>query len=347
MELHTVWFALIAFLWTGYFVLEGFDFGVGTLVGVLGRDDRERRQVINTIGPHFDANEVWVIVAAGAMFAAFPDWYATVFSGFYLLMLAILVALIVRLVGIDYRSKRPEAAWRRRWDVAITVSSAAAALLWGIAFGNVVAGVPVDARGELVGSPGALLRPFPLLSGLAVFALCVLHGAVFVALKTDGEVRVRAARLARRFGPVVVLLVAGTLGSLVALRAGGASATAEGRTAPGLLAALVLSLVAVLALAGALLANRRGREGWAFVGTAVTVGAMVAAWFVGLFPAVLPSTLDPAWSLTVTNASSTDYTLTIMTWAAAVATPFVLAYQAWSYWVFRRRLRVTAIPVDH
>ena len=192
MELTTVWFLLIAFLWTGYFVLEGFDFGVGMLMGILGRNDRERRVVINTIGPHFDGNEVWLIVAGGATFAAFPDWYAALFSGFYLPLLMILVGLIIRLVAIDYRSKRADLAWRRRWDVGIVVGSLLPALLWGVAFGNIVRGVPIDAHGDYVGGFLNLLNPFALLSGLVTLTLFLTHGAVFVALKTDGVIRARA-----------------------------------------------------------------------------------------------------------------------------------------------------------
>ena len=332
MELTTVWFLLIAFLWTGYFVLEGFDFGVGMLMGILGRNDRERRVVINTIGPHFDGNEVWLIVAGGATFAAFPDWYAALFSGFYLPLLMILVGLIIRLVAIDYRSKRADLAWRRRWDVGIVVGSLLPALLWGVAFGNIVRGVPIDAHGDYVGGFLNLLNPFALLSGLVTLTLFLTHGAVFVALKTDGVIRARAARFARRFGPVALLLTALVLGLLGVNRGGGLG--------------WLFSAVAVLAIALALVANQRGREGWAFVGTATGIVLLFVTVFAALFPAVLPSSLDPAWDLTVVNASSSAYTLKIMTWAAALITPFVLAYQAWSYWVFRKRLTISSIADD-
>ncbi|GAA1832518.1 cytochrome d ubiquinol oxidase subunit II [Microlunatus capsulatus] len=332
MELTTVWFVLIAFFWVGYFVLEGFDFGVGMLLHVIGRNDRERRQVLNTIGPHFDGNEVWLIVAGGATFAAFPEWYATLFSGFYLPLLAILAALIIRLVAIDYRSKRREIAWRRRWDVAIVVGSAVPSLLWGVAFGNLLRGVPIDADGQYVGGLVNLLNPFALLTGLVTLSLFLLHGAVFVALKTDGEVRRRAGRVAGRVGGTAAVL---TVVLVLWLN------LSQGSTA-----SYVLSAVAAVGLLGALAAGRRGREGWAFVGTATTIGLLFVTAFVVLFPAVMPSSLDPAWSLTTANASSTPYTLTIMTWAAAVATPVVLGYQAWTYWVFRRRLTAGHIPDD-
>lgn len=332
MELATVWFVLIAFLWIGYFVLEGFDFGVGMLLRVLGRDDRERRVVINTIGPHFDGNEVWLITAGGATFAAFPEWYATLFSGFYLPLLLVLVALIVRLVAIDYRSKRRDLVWRQRWDLAITVSSALPALLWGVAFGNLLRGVPIDADLEYVGGFVNLLNPFALLTGLVTLTLFLTHGAVFVALKTDGVIRQRATALAAGVGVLAAVL---TVGFLLWANLGHGSGPTY-----------LTSLVAVAGLLGALAANRRGREGWAFVGTAACIAFLFTTVFLALFPAVMPSSLDPAWSLTTTNASSTPYTLTILTWVAAAATPVVLGYQAWTYWVFRRRLTVAHIPDD-
>jgi len=332
MELPTVWFGLIAVLWIGYFVLEGFDFGVGMLLHVLGRDDRERRVVVNTIGPHFDGNEVWLITAGGATFAAFPEWYATLFSGFYLPLLAILVALIVRLVAIDYRSKRAELAWRQRWDLAITVSSAVPALLWGVAFGNILRGVPIDADFNYVGGVVNLLNPFALLTGLVTLTLFLTHGAVFVALKTDGVIRVRANAFAARVGVVAAVLTV-VLALWLNLEHGSTLTYAT-------------SLVAAVGLLGALGANRRGREGWAFVGTATCIALLFATAFLALFPDVMPSSLDPAWNLTTTNASSTPYTLRIMTWAAAIATPVVLAYQAWTYWVFRRRLSTSSIRDD-
>jgi cytochrome d ubiquinol oxidase subunit II len=299
---------------------------------ILGRDDRERRVVLNTIGPHFDANEVWVLVAGGATFAAFPEWYATLFSGFYLPLLLILVALIIRLVAIDYRSKRPELAWRRRWDVCIVIGSALPALLWGVAFGNILRGVPIDAHGEYVGGFFNLLNPFALLTGLVTLTVFLTHGAVFVALKTEGVIRDRAQAFAARVGPVAAGLAVTLLIWL--------------NLAHGDAISVVLSVVAAAALVGGLLANRIRREGWAFIGTAVAIAFTFATAFVALFPDVMPSTLNPAWSLTVANASSTHYTLTIMTWAAVIMTPVVVAYQVWTYWVFRKRLDVSSIHDD-
>ena len=331
MELTTFWFIAIAVLFTGYFVLEGFDFGVGALLPVLGRDERERRVVINTIGPVWDGNEVWVIAAGGAMFAAFPEWYATLFSGFYLPLLLILVALIVRGVAFEYRGKRDDPLWRARWDKAIVFGSLVPAVLWGVAFANIVRGVPVDAAGEYVGNLVDLLHPYALLGGLTTLALFLTHGAVFLALKTRGDIRVRANRLARRLGLPTAVIAAVFLGwTMVEVSAGPA--------------AVALAGAAALALLAGLAANRVRREGWAFTGTAVAIGLVVVALFAALFPNVLPSSLDPAYSLTTANASSTPYTLRIMTWVALVFLPLVMGYQAWSYWVFRKRIDVNNIP---
>jgi len=332
MELTTVWFGLITILWVGYLVLEGFDFGVGILLPVLGRTERERRVVINTIGPVWDGNEVWVLVAGGATFAAFPEWYATLFSGFYLALFLILVALILRGVAFEFRSKRPEPGWRRGWDLAIFFGSLLPAILWGTALANIVGGVPIDANHEFTGSLLTLLNPYGLLGGLTTLALFVTHGAAFLALKTTGDVRVRAGRLAGRVGLVAAVLAVVFLAWTQHKTGDPASAT--------------LSMLAAVALVGGLVANRRGHEGWAFVGTAVTIALAVVALFVALFPDVMPSTINPAYSLTTTNASSTSYTLSIMTVVAVIFTPLVLLYQGWTYWVFRRRIGVNQIPPD-
>jgi cytochrome d ubiquinol oxidase subunit II len=332
MELTTVWFGLITILWVGYLVLEGFDFGVGILLPVLGRTERERRVVINTIGPVWDGNEVWVLVAGGATFAAFPEWYATLFSGFYLALFLILVALILRGVAFEFRSKRPEPGWRRGWDLAIFFGSLLPAILWGTALANIVGGVPIDANHEFTGSLLTLLNPYGLLGGLTTLALFVTHGAAFLALKTTGDVRVRAGRLAGRVGLVAAVLAVVFLAWTQQKTGDPASAT--------------LSVLAAVALVGGLVAHRRGHEGWAFVGTAVTIALAVVALFVALFPDVMPSTINPAYSLTTTNASSTSYTLSIMTVVAVIFTPLVLLYQGWTYWVFRRRIGVNQIPPD-
>ncbi|SCL36397.1 cytochrome bd-I ubiquinol oxidase subunit 2 apoprotein [Micromonospora nigra] len=330
MELTTIWFLLVAVLFTGYFILEGFDFGVGMLLPVLGRDDRERRVMINTIGPVWDGNEVWLITAGGAMFAAFPEWYATLFSGFYLPLLLILLALIARGVAFEYRHKRPEATWKRRWDTAIVVGSLLPAILWGVAFANILRGVPLDADHEYVGGLLNLLNPYALLGGATTLALFLTHGAVFIALKTVGDIRDRAATLAVRLGVATAGLAVAFLTWTLTIRS---STTA-----------VVFAVGAALALLGGLAAAHARREGWAFTGTAVAIGLAVATLFAALFPNVMPSTLDPAGTLTATNAASTPYTLTIMTWVAVIFTPIVLAYQGWTYWVFRKRIGVAHIP---
>ena len=330
MALTDVWFVLIAVLWTGYFVLEGFDFGVGMLLPLVGRTDTDRRVAINTIGPIWDGNEVWLLVAGGATFAAFPEWYASLFSGFYLALLLILVALIVRGVAFEFRGKIDSDRWRRNWDIAIVVGSTVPALLWGVAFANIVAGVPLDADHEFTGTLFTLLNPYGLLGGLATLTLFAFHGAVFLTLKTTGPVRERAATLARQAGVAVIVL-----GGLFLVWT---------FFAHGKIWTLVPVLVAAGALVAALLAAGRGREGWAFTLTTVAIVAVTVTLFGTLYPDVLPSSTNPAYSLTTTNASSTPYTLTIMTWVAAVFTPIVLAYQAWTLWVFRRRISPADIP---
>ncbi len=324
MTLNDLWFLLIAVLWTGYFVLEGFDFGVGILLPVLGRDEARRSAMLSAIGPVWDGNEVWLLVAGGATFAAFPEWYAALFSGFYLPLLLILVALIVRGIGLEYRGKGDTARWRRRCDAAILAGSLVPALLWGVAFGNIVRGVRLSADHLYVGSFFDLLNPYALLGGLTTLLLFTTHGAVFLALKTDGPVRVHARRLAFPTGALTVLAAAGFLLWTQVDRGGAASGVAAAVAAAALLAALV--------------ANRAGREGWAFLATAVTIAAATAALFLCLYPDVLPSTVDSSYSLTVTNAASTPYTLKVMTWVALMFTPVVLLYQGWTYWVFRKRI---------
>ena len=330
MELTTVWFALIAVLWIGYFCLEGFDFGVGMLLPVLARNDTERRVMINTVGPVWDGNEVWVLVAGGATFAAFPEWYATLFSGFYLPLLLILVALIVRNLAFEYRHKHEDDRWKGRWDLALIIGSIVPALLWGVAFANIVAGVPIDADKEFTGTLFTLLNPFGLLGGLVTLTLFATHGAMFIALKTDGEIRHRARALAVKLGAVAAVLAVAFL-FWTQLKTGTAVTA-------------VVFVVAALTLVGGLLAAMAGREGWAFVGTFVTIALAVAGLFLALFPDVMPSTIDPAFSLNTTNAAATAYTLKVMTWVAVIFTPIVLGYQTWTYWIFRKRISVHHIP---
>ncbi|MGW0772930.1 cytochrome d ubiquinol oxidase subunit II [Streptomyces sp. NPDC002835] len=333
MELHNVWFVLIAVLWIGYFFLEGFDFGIGVLTKLLAKDRTERRVLINTIGPVWDGNEVWLLTAGGATFAAFPEWYATLFSGFYLPLLLILVCLIVRGVAFEYRHKRAEERWQTNWEHAIFWTSLLPAFLWGVAFGNIVRGVKIDADKEYVGGLVDLLNPYALLGGVVTLALFTFHGAVFAALKTLGDIRTRARAMAVRLGLLTMVPAVGFLVWTQVSRGDGKS--------------LVALVVAVAALTGAVGAVKAGREGWSFGLSGVTIATSVAMLFLALFPDVMPSSLDSAWSLTVTNASSSPYTLKIMTWLAAVATPLVLLYQGWTYWVFRKRIGTQHIADAH
>ncbi|QCR43236.1 cytochrome d ubiquinol oxidase subunit II [Curtobacterium sp. SGAir0471] len=324
MDLPVLWFAIVGLFFVGYFVLDGFDFGVGMSLPFLGKDDTDRRVLINTIGPVWDLNETWVIVAGACLFAAFPEWYATMFSGFYLALLLILVALIARGVSFEYRHQRKHPEWKRRFDLMIVVGSAVPAFLWGVAFGNVVRGIPMDAGHNFTGTFLDLLNPFALLTGLATLLVFFTHGVVFVALKTEGDIRERAKRLATRAGVLTIVVAAAFLVSMAFVRATPAS--------------LVLSVVAALALVLAVLCTVWGKEGRAFTLMAVTIAAVVLAMFTAIFPDVMPASNDPANSLNVTNASSGQYTLTVMSWVALVFVPLVLAYQAWTYWVFRKRV---------
>ena len=332
MELTTVWFIAIAVLWVGYLVLEGFDFGVGLHMQVTAHDDRERRVLLNTIGPVWDANEVWLIVAAGATFAAFPDWYAAMFSGFYLPLLLILLALIVRIVGIEFRAKRPDLPWRQWCDRAIAVGSIAPPFLWGMILAAMVAGTPIDAGGDHAGGLGDLLDPYALLGGAVILGLSAVHGAFFIGLKTTGSIRGRVLSWGLRYGAAVGVLTTVFVAWTVARDLSWST--------------LVIGTATIAAFAAAGIGGVIRRDGWAFAGTAATMGLLVTLLFVGLFPDVMPSSLDPAWSLTTESAASSPYTLTILTWVAAAFLPIVVGYQAWSYWVFRRRIGVQHIPVS-
>ena len=336
MDYGLIWFCLIGLLWAGYLVLEGFDFGVGALLPVLGagRDaadtEKRRRVMLTTIGPHWDGNEVWLLTAGGATFAAFPHWYATMFSAFYLPLLVLLVALIVRNMGFEYRGKRNDATWRRRWDLAIVTGSVLAPFLVGVALTNVVRGLPIDQDMEFTGNVFTLLNVPSLLGGLVVLALSLTHGAFFLALKTRGDIRLDAARLGTTLGAVSAVLAVALLGWLGLDR--------------GTTWTWVTSGVAAVSLLAAIGANVRRREGWAFTGTAVTMAAAVATYFLALYPDVMPSTLLGGLSLSIENAASSEMTLQIMSVAALVFTPVVLLYTAWTYWTFRKRLGTQHIP---
>ena len=337
MSLETTWFLLIAVLWIGYFILEGFDFGVGVLLPFVSRNEADRRAVLTTLGPVWDGNEVWLLVAGGATFAAFPEWYATLFSGFYLPLFLILVSLIVRGVAFEYRSKYGKAQWRQRWDLAIFISSAIPALLWGVAFANIVRGVPIERAEsgslEYVGGFFNLLNPYALLGGVVTLTVFLTHGAVFLSLKTTGTIRDRSHEIAKVSG-------------LVAAVAAVAFLVWTNLMLPEI-NSVVLALstaVALLWVAG-IFANLKRREGWAFIFSAATIATFVSTLFFALYPRVMPSSLGAQFDLTINNASSTPYTLKVMTVVAVVMTPLVLIYQGWTYWVFRKR--VSASQISH
>ena len=330
MTLPIVWFILIAVLWTGYLALEGFDFGVGMLLRILGRDERERRAMVRTIGPHWDGNEVWLLTAGGATFAAFPEWYGTLFSGAYLALFLILLCLIVRVCAIEWRSKINSRAWRDAWDWAHTISAWIPSVLWGVAFANLVQGMRIEvvrtadgavvdparvpahtllrgASHQLTGGFFSLLTPFTLLGGAVTCLLFLTHGALFTALKTRGALSERAEALARAWAPLVLTAV---------------------------------SLTASLAL------TRAGRTGPAFAAHLAGIACAVAFIFAAMAPHVMRSSIDGAYSLTIAQAASADATLLIMTIAAVVFVPGVLLYTAWGYKVFSGRISAEAINPD-
>lgn len=327
MDLQTLWFILIAVLFTGFLFLEGFDYGVGILLPFVGREDRERRIVINSIGPVWDGNEVWLLTAGGAMFAAFPNWYATLFSGFYLALFLILIALIVRGVAFEFRSKDDNPRWRSLWDGAIFFGSLIPSLLWGVAFGNIVRGVAIDASMTYVGSFFDLLNPYALVGGLVTLTLFILHGALFLELKTDGDVQDRARRVTRQLiVPVIVLAVGFVLFSAV-------ETDLLQHLNPVNIAGVLLAVAALLGTAYYIFQARFGR---AFIGTGLTIVGVAALIFGTLFPRVMPSSLG--FDLTIYNASSSAYTLQVMSVIALTLVPIILIYQGWTYWVFRKRL---------
>lgn len=329
MDLNTLWFILIAVLFIGFFFLEGFDYGVGILMPFLGKDDRSRRVIINTIGTFWDGNEVWLLTAGGAMFAAFPHWYATMFSGFYLALVLMLLALIVRGVSFEYRSKDKSPQWRTLWDWMLFVGSFIPALLWGVAMANLIRGVPIDANMNYVGGFFNLLNPYALVGGLTSLSLFTLHGAIFLNLKTTDELREKAKSAAQKLWlPTVVLVFAFVIYSYFATD----MFTRLGIN-PGVVP--ILGGVAIL-LTGWFVKNNR--SGWAFIMTGLTIATSIITIFMGLFPRVIVSSLNDAWSLTVYNASSSSYTLTVMSIVALIFVPLVLVYQAWTYWIFRKRI---------
>ncbi len=331
MSLQTTWFVLVCALWSAYFVTEGFDFGVGMLIPVLGRRESDRAAMFAAIGPVWDGNEVWLLIAGGATFAAFPQWYATMFSGFYIALLAILVLLIVRVVSFEWRTKSEHAAWRGFWTWVNVVASFGAPLLWGIGLSSLLYGTPIAANQQFTGSFWDLFSPYSVLAGIALVALFALHGAVYLALRGgDGDVRARSRAIA--FGLAVPAAVLGGA-FLVATLVVGTSHNHQ-HVAPGLVV-LALGVVAVI---GALVFTWRRQPALAFAATAATIVLAVVMLFVELYPRVMVSSTAFADSLTVTNAASGHYTLTAMTVATVLLLPVVLVYQFWAYRVFRVRL---------
>jgi cytochrome d ubiquinol oxidase subunit II len=337
MTLVAFWFVVIAVLWTGFFVLEGFDFGVGMLHGVVGQDEESRRTAVGTIGPLWDGNEVWLIVAGAAIFAAFPGWYATMFSGFYLALLLLLVALILRGVSLEYRAKSDSPRWRQTWGHVTTVSSLLAPLLIGVALADLLHGLPIDANQEYTGNFWDLLSPYSVFSGLTFVVVCALHGATFLALKTSGELRTRALRAGRLLAPAAVpVVIAFALWTRAESDRGAIPNLAE--------------VTAILAVVAAAWLVYEDREGWAFAATAVTIACCVLSIFADLYPNVMVSSTDAAYNLTAQNSASGSYALKVMTVVVALFLPFVLAYQTWTYYVFRRRVggagNADPVPAD-
>ncbi len=337
MDLQDLWFVLISVLFIGFFFLEGFDYGVGILAPFLGKTEPERKAIISTIGPHWDANEVWMITAGGAMFAAFPHWYATLFSGFYLALVVILLALIARGVAFKFRNSETNPTWRSYWDWAIFIGSLVPALLWGVAFGNLSNGTPIDANMNFTGNFFDLLNPYSLICGLASLSVFVLHGALFLSLKTDGVLRRRAEGIARKLWvPAVVVSIILAAANYLYL-----DIFTKVGVNPG-----VIPIATGAALLAAGYFVREKQYGWSFVMTGLTIVLALVTFFWFMYPNVMISSTDEAYNLTVDNASSSDYTLEIMSIVALIFVPVVLIYQAWSYWVFRKRVTVEA-PLEY
>ncbi len=329
MDLNILWFILLTVLFSGFFFLEGFDYGVGMLLPFIAKKDGERRAVINTIGPVWDGNEVWMITAGGAMFAAFPHMYATLFSGFYVALVIMLLGLIMRGVAFEFRGKREEPAWRAKWDLAIFFGSLIPALLWGVTIANLMRGVAIEADLNYYGGLIPLLNPYSLFGGLVFLSLFIVHGASFLGIKLEGELKQRAKDLG---GKVWILSVVLTVAFLI-----WTYLSTDILNNPGFdgLVPAILAAVALLAYGWFL---RKGKEGWTFICGALVIVLATVMVFSGLFPRLMISTLDPDFSLTIYNASASAYTLKVLSIVAAIFVPVVLVYQGWTYWIFRKRL---------
>jgi cytochrome bd ubiquinol oxidase subunit II len=325
MQLHTIWFIIIAIFWIGFFVLEGFDFGVGALHQVIGRTETERRVAINTIGPWWDGNEVWLIVAGAAMFSAFPGWYATMFSALYLALVLVLVALFARGVSFEYRGKRESARWRSEWSWALTIGSVLIPLLLGVGLGDLLHGLPINQNHDFTGNFFDLLTGYGLMTGVNMLTLCLLHGATFLSLRTDGEMCDRARLAAQRIGLVAIVVnLAWVIWTLVVIGGGTVPQPTQ-----------IFGLIAII-FAQRLAAA--GNDGWAFAASAFGIAASIGQIFIALYPNVMVSSTDHAYNLTVNNSAAGHYPLVVMTVVAVLLMPIVLLYQGWSFHVFRGRL---------
>jgi cytochrome bd ubiquinol oxidase subunit II len=329
MQLHTIWFIIITILWIGFFVLEGFDFGVGALHMLIGKTDIERRVVINTIGPWWDGNEVWLIVAGASMFAAFPEWYATMFSALYLALVLLLMALFGRGVSFEYRGKRESQRWRNGWSWALTIGSILIPLLVGVALGDLLHGLPIDSKHEFTGNFFSLLTGYGLMTGVTMVVLCLLHGATFLGLRTTGELRDRAHAAARRIGPLAIFLnIAWCVWTLVVIGGG---------TVPQ-----PTQIFGVIAVIFATVLAGTANDGWAFVASGIAIAAAIGQIFIALYPNVMVSSTNHAYNLTVNNAAAGHYGLVVMTVVAVLFFPVVLLYQGWSFHVFHQRVTAPA-----
>lgn len=330
LSLNELWYLLIAVLFIGFFVLEGFDFGVGSLARFLGKDDTEKRVYINTIGPFWDANEVWLITAGGAMFAAFPHWYATLFSGFYIPLAFMLFALIIRGVSFEFRGKVDNQKWRNLWDWTLSIGSLLPPILWGAVLANFMTGMPIDENKEMVGGFLQFLHPFALLTGVMFLSLCLIHGLQFITLRTVGDLQERARKVAKALAPItlILLLAFGIVGYI----------KTDIFTYHGT-AWILLPLLAWTALLLSSMLNIKKRDGLAFALTSLTIVFLIASVFIGMFPRIMISTISEANNLTIYNAASGAYTLKVMSYFSLTLLPFVIGYQGWSYYIFRQRVK--------
>jgi cytochrome d ubiquinol oxidase subunit II len=331
MQLHTIWFVVVVVFWIGFFVLEGFDFGVGALHRFIGRTEIERRVAINTIGPWWDGNEVWLVVAGASMFAAFPGWYATMFSALYLALVVLLLALFARGVSFEYRGKRDSVRWRSGWSWGLTIGSVLIPLLLGVGLGDLLHGLPINQNHDYTGNFWDLLTGYGLMTGVTLLTLCLLHGSTFLALKTTDEIRDRARAFGRVIGLVAVVVnLAWVAWTLVVIGGGTVPQPTQ-----------IFGMIAVIFAWG--LAST-DHDGWAFAASAFAIAAAIGQIFIALYPNVMVSSTNHAYNLTVNNVASGHYALVVMTVVAVIFFPIVLAYQGWSFHVFRRRVSAPPAP---